>query len=165
MNSLEIIEYNRKNGKKIGYVCSSFDVLHCGHVAMLAEAKAHCDFLIAGLLTDPTLDRPDTKNKPVQSIFERWVQLEAISYVDIVFPFESEQDLYDSLLLIRPDIRFVGEEYKGVNFTGSDLAIPIYFNKREHSFSSTELRQRIIDVAMNNPPKTLNRISEFPHEK
>jgi glycerol-3-phosphate cytidylyltransferase len=166
LKPLEIIEIERKNGKKIGYVCSSFDCLHAGHVAMLAESKANCDFLVAGLLSDPTIDRPTTKNKPVQSMFERWVQLQAISYIDLVFPFESEQDLYDSLLVIRPDIRFVGEEYKGLNFNGSDLTdIEIYFNKRRHSFSTTELRERIINFTASEMKPVLNRQMEFPEKK
>lgn len=163
---LEIIEIERKNGKKIGYVCSSFDCLHAGHVAMLAESKAHCDFLVAGLLSDPTIDRPTTKNKPVQSMFERWVQLQAISYVDLVFPFESEQDLYDSLLVIRPDIRFVGEEYQGLAFNGSNLSdIEIYFNKRRHSFSTTELRERIANLTLNITEPREKRVMEFPDKK
>ena len=148
--------------KKIGYVCSSFDCLHAGHIAMLAESKTYCDFLIVGLLSDPTIDRPKTKNKPIQSMFERWVQLQGVSYIDLVFPFESEQDLYDSLLLIRPDIRFVGEEYKGINFNGSDLDIEIYYNKRQHSFSTTELRQRIVNSVVEKPDNMNTRKIEFP---
>ncbi len=148
---LEIIERERKAGHRIGMTFSTFDVLHAGHVAMLAECKAHCDFLVVGLLSDPTLDRPTSKNKPVQSLFERWVQAQAISYIDLLFPFESEQDLTDSILLIRPDIRFAGEEYENVEYTAKDITqemgIEMYFNKRAHSFSTTELRQRIVNAS------------------
>lgn len=147
LKPLEIIEKERKAGRKIGMTFSTFDILHAGHVAMLAECKAHCDFLVVGLLSDPTIDRPTTKNKPVQSMFERWVQAQAISYIDLLFPFESEQDLRDSLLLIRPDIRFAGVEYKDTNYTAKDLDIEMFFNTRQHSFSSSELRQRIVDKA------------------
>lgn len=143
---LEIIEQKRREGLRIGYTCSTFDCLHSGHVAMLAESKANCDFLVVGLLADPTTDRPDTKNKPIQSMFERWVQLQAISYVDLIFPFSSEQDLRDSLLLIRPNIRFVGEEYRDVDFNSRDLTdIDIFFNTRKHSFSTSELRKRVVE--------------------
>lgn len=137
-------EQKRAEGKRIGFTSSTFDLLHTGHVSMLSECKTNCDFLVVGLLTDPTNDRPKTKSKPIQSVMERWIQLQAISYVDLIIPFDSEQDLYDLLLLLRPDVRFVGEEYKGRNFTGSDIeSIEIYFNCRKHSFSSTDLRTRI----------------------
>lgn len=138
----------RNEGKRIGFTASSFDLLHAGHIAMLSEAKSHCDFLVVGILVDPTFDRPDTKNKPIQSIFERWMQLQAISYVDLIVPFESEKDLYDVLLTIDPDIRFVGEEYKGTKFTGHDIEdIEIYFNQRKHFFSTTDLRKRVLEKA------------------
>src|SRR6056300_483412 len=141
---LSEIEKNKKLKKIVGYTCSTFDILHAGHIAMLAEAKANCDYLVVGLLNDPTIDRPNKKNKPVQGIFERWVQVQAVEYVDCVIPFSTEQDIIDMLLLIKPDIRFVGEEYYGTNFTGCDIEnVKIYFNKREHSFSSTELRDRV----------------------
>lgn len=129
-------------GLKIGFTCSAFDLLHTGHIVMLREAKERCDFLVVGLLSDPTIDRPDTKNKPIQSMFERWVQLQAVKYVDLIIPFSTEKDIVDMLLIIKPDIRFVGEEYKGKDFTGCDLPIEIYFNERKHSFSSSELRKR-----------------------
>lgn len=128
----------------IGFTASSFDLLHAGHIAMLAEAKSKCDFLIVGLLSDPTLDRPETKNKPVQSLLERWIQISSTEFVDMVIPFESEKDLEDMLLLIRPNIRFVGEEYRDKPHTGRDIeGIEIFYNKREHSFSSSELRKRV----------------------
>lgn len=142
MNLLKI-ENIRKEGKRIGFTCSTFDLLHAGHVAMLAEAKSKCDFLIVGLLSDPTYDRPE-KQKPIQSMFERWVQLDAISYVDMIIPFSTEQDIVDMVLTLKPDIRVVGEEYKDIEHTGKGLC-PIFYNSRKHSFSSTELKERIKD--------------------
>ena len=142
MNLLKI-ENIRKEGKRIGFTCSTFDLLHAGHVAMLAEAKSKCDFLIVCLLSDPTHDRPE-KQKPIQSMFERWVQLDAISYVDMIIPFSTEQDIVDMVLTLKPDIRVVGEEYKDIEHTGKGLC-PIFYNSRKHSFSSTELKERIKD--------------------
>ena len=127
---------------KIGLTCSSFDLAHTGHMVMLMEAKALCDYLVVGLLVDPTRDRPDTKNKPVQSVFERYIQIASCRYVDEVIPFESEQDLIDMILTINPDIRIVGEEYRDVEHTGKGLC-PIHYNKRRHSFSTTDLRERV----------------------
>lgn len=136
----------KSKGKRIGFTCSAFDVLHAGHIAMLAEAKTQCDFLIVGLLTDPTIDRPTTKNKPVQSILERWIQVSAVEFVDMVIPFDTEKNLEDLIKLIKPNIRIVGEEYKNQNFTAKEVqGVEIYYNKREHSFSSSELRERIIN--------------------
>ena len=140
MNLLRIEEI-RKQGNRIGYTCSTFDLLHAGHIAMLAEAKSKCDFLIVGLLSDPTHDRPE-KQKPIQSMFERWVQLDAISYVDMIIPFSTEQDIVDMVLTLKPDIRVVGEEYKDIEHTGKGLC-PIFYNSRKHSFTSTELKERI----------------------
>jgi glycerol-3-phosphate cytidylyltransferase len=127
---------------KIGFVCSSFDLFHAGHVLMLKEAKTQCDYLIAALQTDPTIDR-DWKNKPVQTVFERYVQLEGCKYVDQIIPYTTESELKDILLSYHIDVRIMGEEYQGKEFTGSDLDIPIYFNKRKHSFSSSDLRKRV----------------------
>lgn len=132
--------------KKIGFVCSTFDLLHSGHVSMLREAKDQCDYLIVGLQIDPTIDRP-TKNKPIQSIVERHVQLSAIKYIDEVVPYHTESDLMDVLSMYNIDIRIMGEEYKDTDFTGRDLCdtlgISLYFNSRNHKFSSSELRKRI----------------------
>ena len=108
---------------------------------MLAESKSKCDYLIVGLLCDPTYDRKE-KQRPIQSMFERWVQLSSISYVDMIIPFSSEQDIIDMVLVIKPDIRIVGEEYKDIEHTGKGLC-PIFYNSRKHSFSSTELRERV----------------------
>lgn len=130
---------------KVGIVASSFDLLHAGHVIMLKEAKTQCGYLIACLQTDPTLDRP-TKNKPVQSVFERFVQLDGCKYVDEVIPYATEQDLLDILNSYKIDVRVVGEEYKDKPFTGKELDIVLYYNSRKHSFSSTDLRNRIYDA-------------------
>ena len=142
---LDAINRARGAGKRIGFTCSTFDLLHAGHVAMLAEARAQCDFLVVGLLMDPTTDRPETKQRPVQSLFERWLQLQGVRYVDTVVPFSSEQDLVDILLVLRPDVRIVGEEYSEVDFTGRNLTPELYFNSRKHSFSSTDLRKRVLE--------------------
>lgn len=130
------------NEVKIGFTCSSFDLFHAGHVLMLAEAKSQCDYLIVGLQTDPTIDRPE-KNKPVQSVFERFIQLEACKHVDMIIPYATELDLLNLLKGIHIDVRILGEEYQDRSFTGDYLTIELYFNKRNHTYSTTELRERI----------------------
>ena len=129
-----------------GITFSSFDLFHSGHVAMLKEARANCDYMIVGLQTDPTLDRPE-KNKPIQSVFERYVQLEGCKYIDEIIPYESEKDLTDIFLTYGIDVRFIGEEYKDKDFTAKQICvdknIKIHYNKRQHSFSTTNLRKRI----------------------
>ena len=143
----------KSEGKTIGITASTFDLLHAGHCAMLSEAKAKCDYLIVALMSDPTIDRPDTKNKPVQTMFERWVQLASLSSVDMIVPYETEVELVDMLKLIQPDIRIIGEEYKGTNFTGHDIEdIENYYNAREHSFSTSNLRERVT-IANSNKEK------------
>jgi glycerol-3-phosphate cytidylyltransferase len=127
---------------KIGFTCSCFDLFHAGHIMMLKEAKTQCDYLIVGLQTDPTIDRP-YKNKPIQSILERYIQVEACKYVDQIIPYATEKDLLDLLASYPIDVRIIGEEYKNQRFTGYDLPMAVYFNSRQHSFSSTELRERI----------------------
>lgn len=127
---------------KIGFTASAFDLFHAGHNVMLMEAKELCDYLVVGLLVDPTKDRPESKNKPIQSVFERYVQVASCKYVDEVIPFETEKDLEDMILTINPDVRIVGEEYKGTNHTGVGLC-QIHYNKRRHSFSTSELRERV----------------------
>lgn len=138
----------KDDGKRIGITFSTFDLMHAGHVAMLAEAKNHCDYLIAGLQTDPTIDRPDTKNKPVQSIVERQIQLAACRYVDEVVVYQTEQDLVDLLLILPLDIRVLGVEYEAKEFTGKRegmmRGIQHIFNGRDHSFSSSGLRSRVV---------------------
>ena len=137
----------KAEGKKIGITFSTFDMLHAGHIAMLSEAKNHCDYLICGLQTDPTIDRPDTKNKPVQSIVERQIQLAACRYVDEVVIYQTEQDLIDLLLILPLDVRVLGEEYQHSDFTGKGecmyRGIELIYNKRDHSFSSSSLRKRV----------------------
>ena len=132
------------NEVKIGFTCSCFDLLHAGHVVMLQEAKELCDYLVVGLLVDPSIERKE-KNKPVQSLFERYLQLSACKYVDEIIPFEKEQDIIDIILTINPDIRICGEEYKDKNHTGKGLC-NIYYNKRKHSFSSSDLRKRVYNA-------------------
>ena len=137
----------KEQGHIIGITFSTFDMLHAGHIAMLAEAKNHCDYLIAGLQTDPTIDRPDTKNKPVQSIVERQIQLAACRYVDEVVVYQTEQDLVDLLLILPLDVRVLGVEYEHTDFTGKDeclfRGITLIYNGRDHSFSSSSLRKRV----------------------
>lgn len=134
-------------GKPIGFTCSTFDLLHAGHILMLAEAKSVCDYLIVGLQLDPSIDRPDTKNSPVQSIVERYVQLSAVSYIDEIIVYQTEKDLEDLLMFLPISIRIIGEEYADKNFTGKSICeqrdIKIYYNQRKHSFSTTELRKRV----------------------
>jgi glycerol-3-phosphate cytidylyltransferase len=126
----------------IGITASCFDLLHAGHIAMLREAKKNCDYLICCLQADPTLDRPE-KNKPVQSIVERYIQLHGTKYCDEIIPYQTEEDLWDILVINTIDIRFLGEEYKNQKYTGMELPIPIFYIPRQHRFSSTELRERM----------------------
>jgi glycerol-3-phosphate cytidylyltransferase len=140
----------KAEGKKIGITFSTFDMLHAGHIAMLSEAKNHCDYLIAGLQTDPTIDRPDTKNSPIQSVVERQIQLAACRYVDEVVVYQTEQDLIDLLLILPIDVRILGVEYEEKQFTGRgecyDRNIELVFNGRDHSFSSSSLRKRVVEA-------------------
>ena len=133
---------------KIGFTCSTFDLLHAGHITMLEEAKHHCDFLIVGLQNDPTLDRPGVKNPPIQSLIERQIQLSAVKYVDEIIVYNTEQDLEDLLLTLPINIRILGDEYKDLEFTGKAICkqrnIDLHFNGRDHSFSSTSLRKRVV---------------------
>jgi len=133
-------------GKVVGFTCSAFDLLHAGHVAMLRECKQHCNFLIVGLHVDPTVDRP-SKNKPVQSVYERYMQLKGCQYVDAIIPYETEEDLINIMAIEPVDIRFVGVEYKDTYITGQDICekrgINIVYNERYHMYSSTELRSRL----------------------
>lgn len=136
--------------KKVGLTCSTFDLLHSGHIAMLREAKEQCDYLICALQIDPSVDRPQ-KNKPVQSIVERYVQLSAVKYVDEIVVYATESDLQDILQMFPIDVRILGEEYKDQDFTGKDICqargIDLYFNKRDHRFSSSDLRKRIAEAS------------------
>jgi glycerol-3-phosphate cytidylyltransferase len=133
---------------KVGITFSAFDLLHAGHVKMLEEAKRECDYLICCLQTDPTIDRPE-KNKPVQTVVERYIQLKACKHVDEIVPYATEQDLEDILRAFKIDVRIVGEEYKDKTFTGrtfcEENGIELYFNKRNHRFSSSGLRKEVLD--------------------
>ena len=135
-----------ENLKKIGFTCSAFDLFHAGHVKMLEEARTVCDYLIVGLQTDPTIDRPE-KNKPIQSVTERYIQVDACQWVDQVIPYETEGDLLDLMQLLDFDERIIGEEYRDIYFTGRqyclDNYIEVFYNKRHHKFSSSELRKKL----------------------
>jgi glycerol-3-phosphate cytidylyltransferase len=147
------IKQLKSEGKRIGITFSTFDLLHAGHIAMLAEAKNHCDYLIAGLQTDPTIDRPGTKNPPVQSVVERQIQLSACRYVDEVVIYQTEKDLEDILLTLPIDVRILGVEYMEQEFTGRAICekrgIDLVFNTRDHSFSSSSLRKRVAEAEQN----------------
>jgi glycerol-3-phosphate cytidylyltransferase len=133
--------------EKIGFTAGAFDLLHAGHVMMLEEAKTQCDWLICGLQVDPSLDRK-MKNSPVQSIVERYAQLKAVKYVNEIIPYNTEEDLEDILTMYEINVRILGEEYIDEDFTGKNICnfrdIDIYFNKRDHRFSTSALRQQII---------------------
>ncbi|WP_420552816.1 adenylyltransferase/cytidyltransferase family protein [Tenacibaculum aiptasiae] len=133
---------------KIGITFSAFDLLHAGHIKMLEDAKRQCDYLICGLQTDPTIDRPQ-KNKPIQSVVERYIQLKGCKYVDEVVPYATEQDLEDILQSFKIDVRILGEEYLDKNFTGREFCekkgIELFYNKREHRFSSSGLRKEVAE--------------------
>ena len=135
--------------KKIGVTCSTFDLFHAGHVIMLEEAKRQCDYLIAAIQVDPTLDR-QTKNKPVQSIIERQIQVSACKHVDEIIVYSTEKELEDIFMALPIDVRILGEEYKDTEYTGKEICmkrgIELYFNKRDHFFSSSDLRQRVFDA-------------------
>ena len=130
---------------RVGFTCSCFDLFHAGHLMMLKEAKTQCDHLIIGLQTDPTIDRPE-KNKPVQSVLERFIQVQACRYVDEIIPYATEKELMDILTSFPIDVRIIGEEYRDKQFTGYQLPRAVYFNSRQHSFSTTELRQRVLQA-------------------
>lgn len=127
---------------RIGFTCSAFDLFHAGHVIMLEEAKRQCDYLIVGIQVDPSVDRPE-KNKPIQSIVERQIQVRGCRFVDEVWTYETETDLIDLLTTLPIDVRILGEEYKDKDYTGSNLHMETYFNRRKHKFSSSELRNRL----------------------
>jgi len=137
---------------KVGFTCSTFDLLHAGHIQMLREAKEQCDYLLVGLQIDPSVDRAE-KNAPIQSIVERYTQLKAVSYVDEIVPYATETDLNDILTMYHIDVRILGEEYREKDFTGKDICkkrgIQLYFNKRDHRFSSSDLRKRVCERETN----------------
>lgn len=147
-------------GKPVGFTCSTFDLLHAGHILMLAESKQVCDYLIVGVQSDPTIDRPGTKNKPVQSIVERYVQLSAVKFVDEIIVYNTEKDLEDMLMFLPITVRIIGEEYKDKDFTGKHICdergIKIWYNSRSHRFSSSELRQRTYESEMKKKVKLVD---------
>ena len=133
---------------KVGFTCSTFDLLHAGHVSMLREAKSQCDYLICGLQVNPNIDRKE-KNSPIQNIVERQVQLSAIKYVDEIIIYCTEADLLDIINMYPINVRILGEEYRSKDFTGKDecrnRGIDLYFNKRDHRFSTSDLRKRVCE--------------------
>jgi glycerol-3-phosphate cytidylyltransferase len=152
-NLLPNVAMERSNGlvrpnalKKVGITFSAFDLLHAGHIKMLEDAKQQCDYLIVGLQTDPTIDRPE-KNKPVQTVVERYIQLKGCKFVDEIVPYTTEEDLVDILQSFKIDVRILGDEYQDKNFTGREYCeksgIQLYYNKREHRFSSSGLRKEV----------------------
>ena len=138
---------------RVGFTCSTFDLLHAGHVQMLREAKEQCDYLICGLQMDPSVDRAE-KNAPIQTVVERYTQLKAVKYVDEIIPYSTEKDLEDILTMYQIDVRILGEEYRDGTFTGRAICakrgIELYFNKREHRFSSSDLRARVTERQTND---------------
>ena len=139
----------KAQGLRIGFTASQFDMLHAGHIAMLSEAKNHCDYLIAGLQNNASWDRPE-KNAPIQSIVERQIQLAATRYVDEIVVYNTEKDLEDILLTLPIDVRILGVEYQDKEFTGKDICnkrnIKLIYNTRDHSFSSSSLRKRVVEA-------------------
>ena len=148
----------KKNKKIIGITCSTFDLLHSGHVIMLKECKKYCNYLICALQNNPNIDRPE-KNKPIQSIVERYVQLDAVKYVDKIIPYNTEKELIDIFSSLDLDIRIIGEDYKDKNFTAKDVClkrkIKIIYNKRFHNYSTSNLRKKIYDLE-NKKKLTIN---------
>jgi glycerol-3-phosphate cytidylyltransferase len=144
---------NSEKKQIVGITFSAFDLLHAGHVKMLEEAKRQCDYLIVGLQTDPTIDRPE-KNKPVQSVVERYIQLKGCKFVNEIVPYATEEDLEDILRSFKIDVRIIGEEYKDKNFTGRNFCeengIALYYNKRSHRFSSSGLRKEVAQREISN---------------
>ena len=138
---------------KVGFTCSTFDLLHAGHVQMLREAKDQCDYLICGLQVDPSIDRLE-KNAPIQTVVERYTQLKAVRYVDEIIPYGTEKDLEDILTMYNIDVRIIGEEYRDGKFTGRAICakrdIELYFNKRDHRFSTSDLRKRVAERQSND---------------
>ncbi len=136
---------------KVGFTCSAFDMLHSGHIQMLRDASEQCDYLICGLQTNPSVDRPE-KNRPIQTVVERYTQLKAVQYVNEIIPYATEEDLKDILSMYHIDVRILGDEYREKDFTGKEICkrrdIALYFNKRDHRFSSSELRRRVSESGL-----------------
>ena len=139
---------NMKDGKRVGITAGAFDLCHAGHMLMFEEAKEVCDYLIVALHSDPTIDRPGVKNRPIMSMKERTLILKGVRYIDEIVPYDTEADLYKMLQenTLGIDVRILGVEYKGKQFTGYDLPLAVYYNTRDHGFSTTELRKRIYEA-------------------
>jgi glycerol-3-phosphate cytidylyltransferase len=141
-----------KQNRIIGITCSTFDLLHAGHIIMLEECKKYCDYLICALQVDPSIDRPE-KNKPIQSLVERYIQLDSVQYVDKIIPYNTEEELITIFSSLDLDVRIIGEEYKDTEFTAKNICqkrgIKLVYNKRDHDFSTTNLRERIYNQESN----------------
>jgi glycerol-3-phosphate cytidylyltransferase len=135
------------SGKKLGFTCSSFDLLHCGHTLMLKDAKDQCDILIVGLQTDPTIDRK-TKNKPIQSFEEREIMISSIKYVNEVITYSTESQLLDIISYLNPNVRILGTDWKGKKYTGFNLPIDIHWHNRDHDWSTSNLRRRVYEAEL-----------------
>ena len=141
LNKIKELKTKYKN-KKIGFTCSCFDLLHCGHCIMLEDCKTQCDILIIGLQSDPTIDRKD-KNKPIQEYEERKIMIESIKYVDDIIEYNTEVELLEILKELQPDVRIIGTDWKGKKYTGCELPINIYWHKRNHQWSTSNLRRKV----------------------
>ena len=164
---------------KIGFNCSSFDLLHAGHVTMLKMEKERCDYLKVALQTNPAIDRPGVKNRPVQSIYERFVQLQACRYVDEILVYDTEAELLNLIKTQTIHIRFLSEEYLNRDFTGKqyciDRGIELFYHPREHTYSSSDLRKRTYELELhkqendlivsNIPQHSPELINKDNHEK
>ena len=131
----------------VGFTCGSFDLLHAGHALMLEEARTHCDRLIVGLQTDPSIDRPD-KNAPIQAVEERLIMLKSVKWVDEIHLYDTESALVDLIKKLKPDVRIIGSDWRGKQFTGYELPIRVVFNSRDHSYSTSSLRERVLTAEM-----------------
>ena len=154
--TLKIVLRASMEGKKIGFTCSCFDLLHAGHYLMLKDSKAQCDFLVVGLQTDPTLNEAyrintggKNKNKPIQDYDERLIQIEGCKYVDCVVKYESEEELLQIIQVINPDVRILGSDWSGKEYTGYKLNIPIHWHNRNHDYSTSNLRNRVYLAELN----------------
>jgi glycerol-3-phosphate cytidylyltransferase len=143
------MQHDKRFQIRVGFTCGAFDLLHAGHIMMFKEAKEQCDWLVVGLQVDPSLDR-ESKNKPIQTLEERKTQVEAVKFIDEVVVYETEAHLLELLRKLSPDVRIIGADHKGKKFTGWELPIEIYFNSRNHNFSTSELRKRIYESEKNN---------------
>ena len=146
LNKIKELKTKYKN-KKIGFTCSCFDLLHCGHTLMLKDAKDQCDILIVGLQTDPTIDRK-TKNKPIQSFEEREIMISSIKYVNEVITYSTESQLLDIISYLNPNVRILGTDWKGKKYTGFNLPIDIHWHNRDHDWSTSNLRRRVYEAEL-----------------